>query len=91
MQKLYTIRMVSDLLNKHYNTTARWLRQGAFPNASKIRGGWFIPEGDIRRLLRAGRTHAADLRMGINGPAPFASAETRSALATPARIPHKAR
>lgn len=89
MQKLLTIKMASDLLHRHYNTTARWLSEGAFPNASKVRGGWFIPENDIRRLLRAGRTHAADLRM--DGPAPSVSAGTRSALATPARIPHKAR
>jgi hypothetical protein len=39
MQKLLTIKMASDLLNKHYNTTARWLYEGALPNSSKVRGG----------------------------------------------------
>ena len=59
MQKLLTIKMASDLLNKHYNTTARWLSKGAFPNASKVRGGWFIPENDVRRLLKDGRLNRA--------------------------------
>lgn len=30
MQKLYTIRMASDLLHRHYNTTARWLSEGDY-------------------------------------------------------------
>lgn len=62
MQKLLTIKMASDLLNKHYNTTARWLYEGALPNSSKVRGGWFIPEHDVRRLLKGGRAKAADRR-----------------------------
>jgi predicted site-specific integrase-resolvase len=67
MQKLLTIKMASALLNRSYNTTARWISEGLFPNASKIKNGWFIPEGDIRRLLRAGRTHAAGWRLAVIG------------------------
>ena len=52
MQKLYTIRMASDLLNRHPNTIARWIQDNMFPNASRIRRGWFIPENDVRRLLK---------------------------------------
>ncbi len=81
MQKLYTIRMASDLLHRHYNTTAKWISEGAFLHAAKIRGGWFIPENDIRRLLKAGRARAADLRMGMDGPTPSASASRRSSQA----------
>ncbi|MEO6111530.1 MAG: helix-turn-helix domain-containing protein, partial [Nitrospiraceae bacterium] len=62
MQKILTIKMVSELLHRHYNTTSRWVSEGLIPHASKIRGGWFIPENDIRRLLRAGRVQAAALR-----------------------------
>ncbi len=54
MQKLLTIRMASDLLNRHPNTIARWIQDNMFPNASKIRGGGFIPENDVRRLLKDG-------------------------------------
>jgi hypothetical protein len=60
MQKLYTIRMASDLLHRHPNTIARWIQDRTFPNASRIRGGWFIPERDVRRLLKAGRLRRAD-------------------------------
>lgn len=88
MQKLLTIKMASALLNRSYNTTALWISEGLFPNAAKIRGGWFIPECDIRRLLHAGRTRAADLRMG--GPASSAPARPRSAAATPPRIHRRA-
>jgi len=62
MQKLLTLKMASELLHRHYNTTSRWVSEGLIPHASKIRGGWFIPENDIRRLLRAGRAQAAALR-----------------------------
>jgi hypothetical protein len=62
MQKLYTIRMASELLNRHPNTIARWIQDRMFPNASRIRGGYFIPERDVRRLLKDGRRRAADLR-----------------------------
>jgi len=54
MQKLLTIRMASDLLNRHPNTITRWIQDHMFPNASRIRGVWFIPENDVRRLLKDG-------------------------------------
>ncbi len=54
MQKLLTVRMASDLLNRHPNTIARWIQDNMFPNASRIRRGWFIPENDVRRLLKDG-------------------------------------
>lgn len=76
MQKLLTIKMASAFLHRHYNTTAKWISEGAFPNAAKVRGGLFIPENDIRRLLKAGRARAADLRH--EGPAPSASASRQS-------------
>lgn len=60
MQKLYTIRMASNLLHRHPNTIARWIQDRLFPNASRIRGGWFIPERDVRRLLKDGRARAGD-------------------------------
>ena len=39
MQKLYTVRMVSEALHRHENTVHRWLNEGAFPHAAKVRGG----------------------------------------------------
>ena len=54
MQKLLTIRMASDLLNRHPNTIARWIQENMFTNASKISVGWFLPENDVRRLLKDG-------------------------------------
>jgi predicted DNA-binding transcriptional regulator AlpA len=60
MEKLLTIRMVSETLHRHENTIYRWVEEGIFPHASRIRGGLFIPESDVRRLLKDGRVRAAD-------------------------------
>ncbi len=62
MQKLYTIRMASDLLHRHPNTIYPWITvDRLFPNAAHIRGGWFIPERDMRRVLKDGHpSRAAD-------------------------------
>ena len=69
MQKLLTIRMASDLLHKHYNTVTRWITEGAFPHAVKVRGGWFIPENDVRRLLKLGQHRDAPFRVWPPPPA----------------------
>ena len=60
MRKLLTVRMVAETLNRHENTIRRWITARAFPNASRIRGGWYIPEADVRQLLKNGQRRAAD-------------------------------
>jgi|CXWL01.1.fsa_nt_gi hypothetical protein len=60
MMKLFTVRMTAALFHKHENTVYRWLLDDRlFPNAFQINGGWFIPENDVRRLLKDGRLNRA--------------------------------
>lgn len=62
MEKILTVRMVAAALHRHENTIYRYLQENVFPSASRIRGGYFIPESDVRRLLRNGRAAGADQR-----------------------------
>jgi hypothetical protein len=94
MRKIQTVKDLAELFGKHKNTVYKWIVEDRlFPNAFKVKDGWYIPENDITRLLRAGRTHAADLRTdappstGVRPP----SASPQSSPARPDPTGHRAR
>jgi hypothetical protein len=56
VQKLQTVRDLVNLFQKHENTIYRWLTEDRlFPNAFKVKDGWYVPESDMRRVMRDGR------------------------------------
>lgn len=59
MEKLLTVRMVSEALHRHDNTVYRWIEEGVLP-AFQIKHGWFIKERDVLKLLKDGRAGLSD-------------------------------
>lgn len=86
VRKLQTVRISPNCFRStRARCTSGSSRIGS-PHAFQIKHhGWYVPESDVRRLIRQG--HPAALRM--DGPTTTAPAGTRSTLATPARIPHR--
>jgi predicted DNA-binding transcriptional regulator AlpA len=56
VEKLLTVRMVAEALHLHENSVYRYIQEHVFPRATKIRRGWYIPQPDVQRVLRNGRT-----------------------------------
>lgn len=55
MSELYTVRDLTKLFRRHENTVYRWLEERLFPNAFRVKDGWFIPAKDVKRLMKMGR------------------------------------
>ena len=56
MRKLHTVRDLATLFQKHENTIYKWIIEDLlFPNAFKVKDGWYVPESDVRQLIRSGR------------------------------------
>jgi hypothetical protein len=53
MQKLYTVQDLCKLFSKHVNTIRTWIEDGVFPHAFKVKDGWYVPERDVRALMKA--------------------------------------
>lgn len=51
MAKLYTVETLSVLFSKHRNTIYLWIASGVFPRAFKVRDGWYVPEGDVKKVM----------------------------------------
>lgn len=51
MPKLYTVESLAEHFSKHTKTIRMWIEEGLFPNARKIKGGWYVPESDVTALF----------------------------------------
>lgn len=59
--RLYTVKALMALFDKHENTIYRWIvHDRLFPNAFRVKDGWFVPESDIRKLMKSGRIGNAE-------------------------------
>ena len=53
MSKLFTVKALAELFDKEEQTIVLWIKDGVtFPNAFKVRGGWYVPLSDIRKLMK---------------------------------------
>ncbi|MFL1664411.1 MULTISPECIES: helix-turn-helix domain-containing protein [Bacillus cereus group] len=52
MAKLYSVKEVAEILEKHEKTIKRWFRSGKLSNSFKNsdKEGWEIPESDLLNL-----------------------------------------
>lgn len=50
--KLLTVKDLVDLFQKDDDTIRTWLLEGVFPNAFKIKGGWYVPISDIKKMMK---------------------------------------
>lgn len=50
MEKMYTIKEVSDMFGVHYNTVRNWIRSGEI-KCVKIAETIRIPDSEINRLM----------------------------------------
>lgn len=52
MPKLFTVKELAALFQKDEDTIRCWIKEGIFPSAFKIKDGWYIPLGDIKKMMR---------------------------------------
>lgn len=52
MPKLYTVKALAELFDKDDDTIRVWIREGVFPNAFKIKDGWYVPVSDIKKMMK---------------------------------------
>lgn len=53
LPKFLTVQDLAAVFQKDEDTIRRWLREGdAFPHAYKLKGGWYVPIGDVNNLMR---------------------------------------
>lgn len=64
MPKLYTVKALAELFDKDEETIRCWIREKIFPRAFKIKDGWYVPAGDIKKMMRnsAGEESASKSR-----------------------------
>jgi hypothetical protein len=56
MRQLQTVKDLAELFQKHENTIYKWIVEDhLFPNAFKVKDGWYVPLSDVERLMKAGR------------------------------------
>lgn len=61
MRRFYTVKMLCELFDKHENTIYEWINKDRlFPNAFKVKDGYYVPESDVERLMRQGRILASE-------------------------------
>ena len=54
MAKLFTVKALAELFDKDTETIYRWIREGdVFPNAFKVKDGWYVPMKDVRALMKS--------------------------------------
>jgi predicted site-specific integrase-resolvase len=53
MPKFYTVKDLAEQFQKDEETIRRWIKDGdVFPNAFKVKDGWYVPTGDVKRLMK---------------------------------------
>ena len=63
MPVFLTVFEVAKIVKRKPRTVRRWMLQGVFPTARKIKNrDWLIPEPDLNRFLLTGQSPADFLR-----------------------------
>jgi predicted site-specific integrase-resolvase len=53
LSKLLTVKNLCDLFQRDEETIRRWIKDGdVFPNAFKVKDGWYVPVGDVKKLMK---------------------------------------
>lgn len=53
MPKFYTVKAIAEMFSKDEETIRRWINDGeTFPNAFKVKDGWYVPSADVKRLMK---------------------------------------
>lgn len=66
---MYTVKDLARLFRKHENTIYRWIVEDRlFPNAFRVKDGWFVPVADVRQLIKSGRLDAGGDAGGKSTP-----------------------
>ena len=53
MPKFYTVKVLAEMFGKDEETIRRWINDGdTFPHAFKVKDGWYVPSGDVKRLMK---------------------------------------
>ena len=74
MPKLYTVKAAATLFSRHEKSILIWIEEGLFPNAFQVKRGWYIPESDIRRVMRSrpdDKLHTTRLKSAPTAANPF--------------------
>lgn len=59
MRKFQTVRDLAVMFQKHENTIYKWITADRlFPNAFKVKAGWYVPQNDVIRLMKSRRDSA---------------------------------
>ena len=57
MRKLQTVKDLSRIFQKHENTIYKWITEDRlFPNAFKVKNGWYVTESIIVRAIVRSQT-----------------------------------
>lgn len=56
--KLFTVKDLATLFQKDEDTIRCWIREGVFPNAFKIKDGWYVPASDIKKMMKKNATES---------------------------------
>ncbi len=65
--KLLTVKDLCDLFQRDEDTIRRWIKDGdVFPNAFKVKDGWYVPVKDVKKLIKK----------NVEGAAPAESRQT---------------
>ncbi len=51
MPKLYTVADLSTLFSRTIKTIRLWIAEGIFPRAFKVKDGWYVQEGDVKKVM----------------------------------------
>lgn len=65
MAKLYTVADLAALFSRHKQTIREWIADGVFPRAFRVRDGWYVPEGDVKKVMQT-----PDLTISTLAPRP---------------------
>jgi len=53
LSKLLTVKNLCDLFQRDEDTIRRWIKDGdVFPNAFKVKDGWYVPVSDVKKLMK---------------------------------------
>lgn len=52
-KKLFTVKALAALFERDEETIRRWINDGdVFPHAFKVKDGWYVPQTDVKRLMK---------------------------------------
>lgn len=61
MPKFLTVKALAELFDKKEETIREWIRDGdVFPNAFRIRDGWYVPASDVNKLMKKDQVEKAE-------------------------------